>query len=125
MSTMGLGVALDLGDIKPFISYGSFDQSGNLSKDKMAITGSEIGLTYAMGADTIVVYVGNTEETFTDDSVAGKPMTTSGMEVGYSTTVGPAGLAVGYGSKTKAQTDNAAIDGYSMTDIEIALTYSF
>jgi hypothetical protein len=125
MSTMGLGVALDLGDIKPFISYGSFDQAGSLSKDKMAITGSEIGLTYALGDDTIVVYVGSTEETFTDNSVAGKPMTTSGMEVGYSTTVGPAGLAFGYGSKTKAQTDNAAVDGYSMTDIEIALTYSF
>ena len=125
MTTMGLGVTIDLGDIDPFISYGTFEQTGNLSKDKMAISGSEIGLTYAMGADTIVVYVGNTEETFTDNSVAGKPMTTSGMEVGYSTAVGPAGLAIGYGSKTKAQTDNAAIDGYSMTDIEIALTYSF
>ena len=125
MTTMGLGVTIDLGDIDPFISYGTFEQTGNLSKDKMAISGSEIGLTYALGADTIVVYVGNTEETFTDDSVAGKPMTTSGMEVGYSTAVGPAGLAIGYGSKTKAQTDNAAVDGYSMTDIEIALTYSF
>ena len=125
MTTMGLGVTIDLGDIDPFISYGTFEQTGNLSKDKMAISGSEIGLTYALGADTIVVYVGNTEETFTDNSVAGKPWTTSGMEVGYSTAVGPAGLAIGYGSKTKAQTDNAAVDGYSMTDIEIALTYSF
>ena len=94
-------------------------------KDKMAISGSEFGLTYAMGADSIVVYVGSVEETFTDNDVAGKPWTTSGMEVGYSTTVGPAGLAIGYGSKTKAQTDNALVDGYSMTDIEIALTYSF
>ena len=125
MTTMGLGVTIDLGDIDPFISYGTFEQTGNLSKDKMAISGSEIGLTYAMGADTIVVYVGNTEETFTDNSVAGKPWTTSGMEVGYSTAVGPAGLAIGYGSKTKAQDGNAAVDGYSMTDIEIALTYSF
>ena len=125
MTTMGLGVTIDLGDIDPFISYGTFEQTGNLSKDKMAISGSEFGLTYALGADSIVVYVGNVEETFTDNSVAGKPWTTSGMEVGYSTTVGPAGLAIGYGSKTKAQTDNALIDGYSMTDIEIALTYSF
>jgi len=125
MSTMGLGVSIDLGDIKPFISYGSFDQEGNLSKDKMAISGSEIGLTYALGDDTITVYVGSVEETFTDNGVAGKPWTKSGTEVGYSTTVGPAGLAIGYGSQTRAQTDNAAVDGYSMTDLEIALTYSF
>jgi len=125
MTTMGLGVSIDLGDIDPFISYGSFEQTGNLSKDKMAISGSEIGLTYALGADSIVVYVGNAEETFTDNSVAGKPWTKSGMEVGYNTTVGPAALAIGYGSQTQAQTDNAALDGYSMTDIEIAMTYSF
>jgi predicted porin len=125
MSTIGLGIALDLGDIKPFISYGSFDSEGSLSKDKIAITGQEVGLTYALGDDSIVVYYGSTEETFTDNAVAGKPWTTTGMEVGYSTTVGPAGLAIGYGSKTKAQTGNAVIDGYSMTDIEIALTYSF
>ena len=91
----------------------------------MEISGSEIGLTYAMGGDTIIVYIGNAEETFTDDSVAGKPWTKSGMEVGYNTTVGPAALAIGYGSQTQAQDGNAAIDGYSMTDIEIAMTYSF
>ena len=125
MTTMGLGIAVDLGDIKPFISYGSFDSEGSLSKDKIAITGQELGLTYALGEDSIVLYYGSTEETFTDNAVAGKPWTTTGMEVGYSTTVGPAGLAIGYGSQTKAQTDNAALDGYSMTDIEIALTYSF
>jgi len=125
MSTMGLGVSIDLGDIKPFISYGSFDQEGNLSKDKMAISGSEIGLTYALGDDTITVYVGSVEETFTDNGVAGKAWTKSGTEVGYSTTVGPAGLAIGYGTQTQAQTDNAAVDGYSMTDLEVALTYSF
>ena len=91
----------------------------------LAITGQELGLTYALGEDSIVLYYGSKEETFTDNAVAGKPWTTTGMEVGYSTTVGPAGLAIGYGSKAKAQTDNAALDGYSMTDIEIALTYSF
>jgi hypothetical protein len=125
MTTMGLGISVDLGDIDPFISYGSFEQTGNLSKDKMAISGSEIGLTYALGTDSIVVYVGNAEETFTDDSVAGKPWTKSGMEVGYNTAVGPAALAIGYGSQTYAMDGNAALDGYSMTDIEIAMTYSF
>jgi len=124
-STMGLGVSIDLGDIKPFISYGSFDAEGSQTKNKMAITGSEIGLTYALGDDTIVVYVGNVEETATAAGTAGKPWTKSGTEIGYNTTVGPAALAIGYGSQTQAQDGNAAVDGYSMTDIEIALTYSF
>jgi predicted porin len=125
MSTMGLGVTIDLGDIKPFISYGTFSSEGSLSKNKWDISGSEIGLTYALGADTIVVYVGNSEEKYTANAVESKPYKKSGMELGYNTTVGPAGLAIGYGSKTKNMTDNAALDGYAMTDIEIALTYSF
>jgi len=125
MSTMGLGVKIDLGDIKPFISYGTFSQEGSSTKNKLEISGSEIGLTYAMGADTIVVYVGNTEEKWSPLGVAGKPLATSGMELGYNTTVGPAGLAIGYGSKSKTMDGAAAVDGYSMTDIEIALTYSF
>jgi len=125
MSTMGLGVTIDIGDIKPFLSYGSSNHEGSLSKSKVEISGSEIGLTYALGSDSVVVYVGNTEEKITINSVAGKPMTTSGMELGYNTTVGPAGLAIGYGSKSKTYEDSASVDGYSMTDIEIALAYSF
>ncbi len=124
-TTMGLGVTIDLGDIDPFISYGTFSAEGSDSKDKMEISGSEIGLTYAMGGDTIIVYIGNVEETFTDNSVAGKPWAKSGMEVGYNTAVGPAALSIGYGSQTQTQDGNAALDGYSMTDIEIAMTYSF
>ena len=46
------------------------------------------------------------------------------MELGYNTTVGPAALKVGYGSQTRAQ-DGGTYDGYSMTDIEVAMSYSF
>jgi hypothetical protein len=46
------------------------------------------------------------------------------MELGYNTTVGPASLAIGYGSQTHAQTDGAT-DGYVKTDIEVALGFSF
>ena len=46
------------------------------------------------------------------------------MEVGYNTTLGPASLQVGYGSQSHTQ-DGGATDGYNMTDIEIALSYSF
>ena len=125
MSTMGLGVTIDLGDIKPFLSYGTSLHEGSQTKNKVEISGSDMGLTYALGSDSIVLYIGNTEEKVTVGGTAGKPMTTSGLELGYNTTVGPAGLAVGYGSKSKTYEDNAAVDGYSMTDIEVALTYSF
>jgi len=123
-STMGLGVSIDLGDIKPFISYGTYSAEGSKSKSGIAYSGSELGLTYALGADTVVVYIGNTETTGKAGGVTGKPLAVSGMEVGYNTTLGPASLQVGYGSQSATQ-DGGASDGYSMTDIEIAMSYSF
>ena len=123
-STMGLGVTMDLGDIDPFISFGSYLGVGNDSKSGAAYVGNEVGLTYALGNDTIILYTGSVSEIDTTDSVAGEAKTTTGLELGYNTAVGPAGLSVGYGSKTIAQTDGAT-DGYSYTDIEVALSYSF
>jgi len=123
-STMGLGVTMDLGDIDPFISFGSYLGVGNDSKSGAAYVGNEVGLTYALGSDTIILYTGSVSEIDTTASVAGEAKTTTGLELGYNTAVGPAGLSVGYGSKTIAQTDGAT-DGYSYTDIEVALSYSF
>jgi len=123
-STLGVGVKLDLGDIDPFISFGTYLGVGSVSKSGAAYAGNEVGLTYAMGGDTIVAYYGSVAEVDTTAGVAGEAITKTGMELGYSTTVGPASLAVGYGTQTKAQTLGAS-DGYSMTDIEVAMTYSF
>jgi hypothetical protein len=123
-STMGLGVTMDLGDIDPFISFGSYLGVGNDSKSGAAYVGNEVGLTYALGSDTIILYTGSVSEIDTTASVAGEAKTTTGLELGYNTAVGPAGLSVGYGSKTIAQTDGAS-DGYAYTDIEVALSYSF
>jgi hypothetical protein len=123
-STMGVGVTVDLGDIKPFISFGTYLGVGNVSKSGEAYAGNEVGLTFALGSDTIVAYVGSVAEIDTSDGTALETLTKSGMELGYNTTVGPAALAVGYGTQTHAQTDGAT-DGYSMTDIEVAMTYSF
>ena len=123
-STTGVGIKLDLGDIDPFISYGSYTADGSVSKNGVAYGGTEFGLVYALGADGITLYIGNYEETTTTAGVAGETLKKSGMEIGYNTAVGPAGLKVGYGSQTWAQTDGAN-DGYSMSDIEVALTYSF
>ena len=72
----------------------------------------------------------NVEERNSKDD---KPLARSGMELGYSTTVGPASLSIGYGSQSSADADKPTAvatnpwlnDGYAMTDIEIALSYSF
>ena len=123
-STMGLGIGIDLGDIDPFISYGTYKNEGSSTKDALEYSGSEFGLTYALGSDTVILYIGNYETTSTSSGTAGNPYTYTGMELGYNTTVGPAALKVGYGSQTRAQ-DGGTYDGYSMTDIEVAMSYSF
>ena len=123
-STMGLGVAMDFGDIDPFISFGTYLGVGNDSKSGAAYVGNEIGLTYALGNDTVILYTGSVAEIDTTAGAAGEAKTTTGLELGYNTAVGPAALAVGYGSKTIAQTGGTS-DGYAYTDIEVALSYSF
>ena len=123
-STMGIGVKLDLGDIDPFISFGTYSAVGSVSKAGAAYAGNEVGLTYALGNDTVVFYIGSVTEIDTTGGVAGEAITKSGMELGYNTMVGPASLKVGYGSQTHAQTGGST-DGYSMTDIEVAMTYGF
>jgi len=123
-STTGLGVKLDLGDIKPFLSYGSYKADGSVSLNGVSYSGNEIGTKYMLGTDSIVFYIGSYEEITTTAGTAGNALTKSGMELGYNTTVGPASLAIGYGSQTHAQTDGAT-DGYSMTDIEVAMGFSF
>jgi len=123
-STMGLGVKIDLGDIKPFISYGSTVASATTATTaEYTHSGSEVGVVYAMGSDTIVLYLGNSSDQF---STTDKPLTKSGMELGYNTNVGPASLSIGYGTQTKADADTGStVDGYSMSDLEVSMGFSF
>ncbi len=123
-STMGIGITMDMGDIKPFLSIGSYSADGSVSKDGVAYSGNELGLTYALGNDTIVFYYGSKVDSATAAGVAAEDITTTGLELGYNTMVGPAALGIGYGSQSIAQKDGAS-DGYSMTDIEFNLSYSF
>jgi hypothetical protein len=127
-STMGLGVSIDLGDIDPFISYGSGTGSAGSAENKTVAhthSGSEFGLTYALGADSVVLLIGSTSDQM---STTDKPLVKSSMELGYSTTVGPASLSVGYGTVTHADADKVEEiggDGYVKTDIEVAMGFSF
>ena len=122
-STMGLGVKIDLGDIDPFISYGTATgTAGSDSTIENKHGGSEIGLTYALGADTVTLVMGSLSD---QGSSTDKPTEWSIMEVGYATMVGPASLSVGYGTIAKTDADNTAVDGYSKTDLDVALSISF
>jgi len=123
-STMGIGITMDMGDIKPFLSIGSYSAEGSQSKSSVGYSGNELGLTYALGNDTIVFYYGSKVDSSTTSGTAAEDITTTGLELGYNTTVGPAALGIGYGSQSVAQTDGAG-DGGSMTDIEFNLSYSF
>jgi predicted porin len=85
----------------------------------------ELGLTYAMGSDSVVFYYGTVDDKFSEADEAKK---TTGLELGYNTTVGPVALGVGYGSKSKSDADDTAgtvNDGYSYTDIEVKMSMSF
>ena len=128
-STMGLGVAVDLGDIDPFLSYGTAEGtagSADNSKVKHVHSGSEIGLTYALGDDTITVVMGSLSDQYDTASTVDKPTEWSIMEVGYATMVGPASLAIGYGTIAKADADGTGDgEGYSSTDLDVALSISF
>ena len=122
-STMGLGVKIALGDIKPFISYGTTVASAAVATTKeYTHEGSEVGLVYDLGSDSVVIYLGNSSDQY---STTDKPLTKSGMELGYHTSVGPASLKIGYGTQTKADDDDAAVDGYSMSDLEVSMGFSF
>ena len=126
---MGVGVAIDLGDIDPFISFGTAEGTAGSaanSKVKHAHSGNEVGLTYALGADTITLLIGSMSDQQDTQAAVDKPQTTSIMEVGYATMVGPASLSVGYGTTAKADADKGTSnDGYSKTDLDVALSITF
>jgi hypothetical protein len=58
-STTGLGISMDLGDIDPFFSYGSYSGINNASSAGAIYAGMELGLTYALGSDTVIFSYGS------------------------------------------------------------------
>jgi hypothetical protein len=121
---LGIGVGMTMGATSPFFSYGSASASGSVSKDKYDVTGLELGATHKLGDDTIVFDYTTVTTKTTTAGTAGKPETWTGIELGYGTTVGPASLDIGYGTRARAQTDGDN-DGYSSTDLDVTMVYSF
>jgi len=125
-STLGLGVAMDFGDIKPWFTFGSYLALNNAGTKGQAYVGTDLGLTYALGSDTVVFTTSSSTEIGTANSVAGEALVKTGMELGYNTMVGPVALAVGYGTTAKAVTEATVVNGgYSRTDIEVAMSIGF
>jgi hypothetical protein len=123
-STMGVGVSMDFGDIDPWITFGTYSSVGSTSKTGKAEVGTDIGLTYALGTDSVVLSLTSVTGIDTDSAgSAGEAQVASGTELGYNTAVGPMGLSVGYGSTTRNQTGGT--EGYSRTDIEVEMSISF
>ena len=116
---------MDFGDIKPWVVFGSYLALNNAGTSGQAYVGTDVGLTYALGSDTVVFSMTSVTGIDTDAAgSAGEAQVASGMELGYNTMVGPVGLSVGYGSKSIVQTGGSS-DGYSLTDIEVAMSFSF
>ena len=131
-NTMGLGVTLAMGDMTPFFSYGSLNVTTNDSKLDYKETGMGLGLTMKMGSDSIVFSYTTDTQTTSTDGTESQNATATGLELGYNTTVGAATLGVGYGSQTVAADKGAwdddgsdKADGYSRTDIEVKMAFSF
>ena len=123
-STMGVGVSMDFGDIDPWITFGTYSAVGTESKTGVAEVGTDIGLTYALGTDSVIFSSTSVTGIDTDSAgTAGQAQVASGMELGYTTAIGPMGLAIGYGSTTRNQT--GGVEGYSYTDIEVEMSISF
>jgi uncharacterized phage protein gp47/JayE len=121
---MGVGVSMDFGDIDPWITFGTYSSVGSTSKTGKAEVGTDIGLTYALGTDSVVLSLTSVTGIDTDSAgSAGEANVASGTELGYNTAVGPMGLSVGYGSTTRNQTGGT--EGYSRTDIEVEMSISF
>ena len=125
---------MDFGDIKPRVVFGRYLALNNAGTSGQAYVGTDIGLTYALGSDTVVFSTSSSTEIGTANSTAGEAVAKTGMELGYNTAVGPVGLSIGYGSTNKAQTvlpadctaaSTTCVDGYARSDIEIAMSVSF
>ena len=74
-STMGLGVAIDLGDIDPFISYGTAEGSAgsanNTKSEERPLRKRDWFDICSWGSDTITVVVGSLSDQYDTSDGAG------------------------------------------------------
>jgi len=117
-NTMGVGVALPMGDITLALDFESTVTSskvGTADAVKTTSGGYEVSASVGGIADgTVVVNVSSTSSKVGDADAA----VTAGTELGWKTTIGATGFEIAYGSA-------AVKDGATTTEIEIEMTLSF
>jgi len=119
-STLGLGVAVPLGAMTIGLDFESSSYNGKAAGSDLKGTKGGTQVSVAMGgiADGTVtaVFASNSNKVGDGDAVA-----RTGMELGWKTTIGAAGLEIAYGSWS----DNEAGGEDSASDIEIEMSLSF
>ena len=145
MTTMGLGVTMDLGGPSVALTYATISGKQTTATDtKLDDTGMGVSFSMPMGSDSVVAsFTSVTQKT----DIAGTALNASatGFEVGYNTKIGPVSLGLGYGTSsytadtnnsfikdggpfgfdTGAASASAAGDGSSTSDLEVKMAYSW
>jgi prepilin-type N-terminal cleavage/methylation domain-containing protein len=143
MTTMGLGVTMDLGGPSIAFNYATISaQQKVATTNKYDDNGMALSFTMPMGSDSIVAsYTTVTQKT---DEGTSYTASGNGFEVGYNTSIGPVSLAVGYGAANYTKdasgqnfmvdnggdgfdtgTTSSKADGASTTDLEVKMSYSW
>ena len=90
-----------------------------MAKGTLKVAGADAFTASDLAPDSV-----GTSEIATDATgTAGEALNKTGMEIGYNTMVGPVALSTVYGSASAEMSD--ALEGYTYTDIEVAMSISF
>ena len=124
-NTMGLGVAVPIGDMSLAFDYGSnvglWTNAG--AEGGTATAGWEISFTAPVGDASAGINLSNTATIGTTAGVAGDAAVSAGTELWYTVPIGAVSLSAGYGSK--AVTSAAGDDTETTTEIGAEMSMSF
>ena len=124
-NTMGLGVAVPIGDMSLAIDYGSSVGlwTNATAEGGSAKSGWELSFTLPVGDASAGINLSSTASVTTTAGEAGDPAVTGGTELWYTVPIGPVSLSAGYGSA--AVTSAAGDDTETTTEIGAEMSMSF
>ena len=119
-NTMGLGVAVPIGDMSLAIDYGSSVGlwTNATAEGGSAKSGWELSFTLPVGDASAGINLSSTATVTTTAGEAGDPAVTGGTELWYTVPIGAVSLSAGYGSA-------AVVDGTTTTEIGAEMSMSF
>ena len=119
-NTMGLGVAVPIGDMSLAFDYGSKVGLWTVATAEggTATSGWELSFTLPVGDASAGINLSSTATVTTTGGEAGDPAVTGGTELWYTVPIGAVSLSAGYGS-------SAVVDGTTTTQIGAEMSMSF